>query len=298
VSVGELTRDIFQQLSDALVSAELRVHDDEPDSIHSMRTIVRRIRSLLSSLRPMFEPGSTDELRERLTQLGAVLGKARDLEVSAATAEDALADIPLRFGSAEVRARLIDDVRLEFAIESGQVRTYLHDRAYAVLAEELESFVEAPPLDMSQTTDDPSQFDAAARMDAIVRKQVHRTVKRWKRAREKSEFPLLLEDLHDVRKAAKRLRYTAEALDASGLLETSYAPIGEAAEQIQDRLGSHRDMLLYAEQLVNQAERAHEAGESTFVYGVMHQRLETDASDRLSSVSHAVHALRRAKKAL
>jgi CHAD domain-containing protein len=167
-----------------------------------------------------------------------------------------------------------------------------------VLAEELESFVEAPPLDMSQTTDDPSQFDAAARMDAIVRKQVHRTVKRWKRAREKSEFPLLLDDLHDVRKAAKRLRYTAEALGASGLLETSYALIGEAAEQIQDRLGSHRDMLLYAEQLVVQAERAHEAGESTFVYGVMHQRLETDASDRLSSVSHAIHALRRAAKAL
>lgn len=67
--------------------------------------------------------------------------------------------------------------------------------------------------------------------------------------------------MHDVRKAAKRARYTAEAAGMSGA--------AERAKEVQEVLGRHQDGVVAQGVLLEEAERARRAGEDTFPYGVL-----------------------------
>jgi CHAD domain-containing protein len=70
--------------------------------------------------------------------------------------------------------------------------------------------------------------------------------------------------LHQVRKGAKRLRYTAAAAGAT--------KVADAAKTIQTLLGDHQDSVVSRTHLIEQADTAHAAGEDTFTYGLLHQR--------------------------
>ncbi len=113
-----------------------------------------------------------------------------------------------------------------------QVTHLLGSERYARLMDDLDALVEEVSWD-------------AATPDAAR----ERLRKDWRRLRRRAtaadalspgEDPELA--LHEVRKAAKRARYAAEALaPAFGVLAQQLAAV---AEQVQDALGEHRDTLL------------------------------------------------------
>ena len=72
------------------------------------------------------------------------------------------------------------------------------------------------------------------------------------------------EALHQIRKGAKRLRYTAAAMGES--------KVADCAKDIQTLLGDHQDSYVSRGHLVQQAEAAHAAGEDTFTYGILYQQ--------------------------
>jgi len=77
--------------------------------------------------------------------------------------------------------------------------------------------------------------------------------------------------LHQVRKAAKRLRYTAAAVGA--------VKVADSAKKIQTLLGDHQDSVVSRAHLLQQADAARAAGDDTFTYGVLHQ-CEADLAQR------------------
>ena len=92
--------------------------------------------------------------------------------------------------------------------------------------------------------------------------------------------------MHDVRKAAKRARYTAETL--APLLGDKAVRMQRAAEQVQETLGDHRDTLLTRRVLRLLGDQPRIGGDVGFLLGRLHAEEE-----------HAgVEALRRAADAL
>ncbi len=79
--------------------------------------------------------------------------------------------------------------------------------------------------------------------------------------------------LHEVRKAAKRLRYACEA--AHPVLGSRVSGVEKAAKQIQELLGDHHDTVLTRSWLVQLAEDAKPDG--TFTLGHLHAREEGEA---------------------
>jgi CHAD domain-containing protein len=268
----------------ALAAVRDRLHEyhplamaDEPDALHQMRTSVRRLRSLLAAYGPVLDAGVTTELRRRLGELGHELGTVRDLEVRVQVAEGALAagDEAGRFVSDEDRARvrgiLIDD------------ETTAHDRAHARFVERQRMPRAVARLEeLDRVLGDPPFTELAGRhaedeLARLLDREAGRAAKRARRLPIEPE----LDDLHELRKAARRLRYAAEAVTQPPveLFGDAAIALADAGDEIHDVLGDHRDELLFAEHLRRAAAHAAHAGQpaGTLV------RLAADADARAAA---------------
>ena len=83
--------------------------------------------------------------------------------------------------------------------------------------------------------------------------------------------------LHETRKAAKRLRYAAEA--ARPALGGNARRLAKRAEELQEVLGAHQDDVVTAPVLRRVALSAHQAGESSFPYGILYGPATDSAPD-------------------
>ncbi|MET1043666.1 MAG: CHAD domain-containing protein, partial [Microbacteriaceae bacterium] len=99
----------IRDLVNTLEQTDPAARANEPDAVHRMRTIVRRLRSVLAAYRTLFDRKVTDDLRERLGRIGSALGDARDLEVRALRAEALLDE--LGEPETDARERLVDGAR-------------------------------------------------------------------------------------------------------------------------------------------------------------------------------------------
>jgi CHAD domain-containing protein len=281
-------------LVEALHDAEPRVQRDEPDSVHAMRTIVRRIRSVLASFRQVFDKQVIDDLRGRLEKLGTALGEARDLEVRANRAEHALAALRHEFQDASARTRLVDGSRTEYRHARDRVLAFLKEPDYLQLLDALDDFVDSPSLGPRAAE------EGSTALTRSIEKDAKRALKRAGTSRTADDWSKNLPALHEVRKAARRLRYTSDALTraAPDIFGSDFAGVAEAAERVQDALGDHRDSVLFTDYLRFEESRAHVAGEKTFLYGSLRGRSEADAETALSDLDAALDELRRNAKKL
>lgn len=290
-----------------LIAEDPQVRLNAPDAVHQMRVAIRRLRSGLATFRPLFGPGCTDSLRAELSWLAGVLGSARDAEVMLAKLRAELDKQPAELIVGPVRRRIDRELTQDYRQAHIAVVQALNSRRYLALLDALEGFVSHPTFATSESAVPPDQvvpsgrrnqaeaeFDreAGGRSGKNQRKRARRAadqeLKRaltglvakahkrvLKAARAADTAPsaqarALL--LHEVRKAAKRSRYAAEAVKpVLGKPAKSYA---SKAEAVQEVLGDHRDDAVLRDRLLGLAARAHQATESTFTYGRLHARLE------------------------
>ena len=268
-------------LVNALEHADPAARADEPDAVHRMRTIVRRLRSVFAAYGRVFDRSVTDDLRERLGTLGSALGDARDLEVRALRAESLLDEL----GSSETdaRTRLIDGSRDHYAKAHKRLKKVLSSAEYFRLLDDLDAFVAHAPL-----TD-----DAAKRATKVVKKVLAREIRRVQKRADAVEAAGgdLESQLHAVRKAGRRLRYAAEAAEAANV---GRAPAAAAAagERVQDTLGEHRDCVLFGQHLSTTAGRAEAAGEKTAVYAALAELSSRSGNAALAASTGALADVR------
>jgi CHAD domain-containing protein len=252
--VGDLVRRIQERVPPALA--------DEPDAVHRLRASVRRLRSVLAAFRRYLDKEATAELRDRLKEWGDVLGMARDLEVrtaQAATAADAAG-----LGT-QARSALLEPLRTaRTRAHADVVRWTGSDRGEA-LARLLETWAAEPRL--------------GERASRPAKKAARRTVRRQAERTLGAAGELTgLETTHELRKAARRLRHTCDAITRApvGLLGRRTKRLGSAGHLLQSVLGDHRDALLLAEHV-----RAHAEGSAEYdaVVGVCQERALTALED-------------------
>lgn len=292
----------LRQLVAELERLDPEARDDLPDSVHRMRSTVRRLRSVLAAYRRLFDADRVVSLRDQLRSLGAVLGTARDAEVRAQLADDELSELGHRTGDASHR-RLVEGSLEEYRQAHAAALRMLSSAAYYRLFDALDEFVANPPLS--------AQGEKGQSIKGVAAKVIARELARLRKRAGAAAFAGASgttadfearggSALHSARKAARRLRFAADAVSAGGtaVLGKKYRHISREAERVQDALGDHRDSALFVEHLLTTSDSAHEAGENTFVYGAMSVRAQHRGAASLNESPKALKRLDRRAESL
>ncbi len=249
------------------------VRADTDDAVHQMRVTIRRIRSLLQACEADFSLTDDATILSELRELASVLGGARDAEVLAERYRDALDALPPELVRGPVTERLVDGALRAYRSGLSRSLAVMRSPRYFRLLDALDTVVLAPP---------PSSEDRYPQSDIS---SGYRRLRKRVKAAEAAEGHDRDAALHQVRKAAKRLRYVAAANGES--------TVAGRAKAIQELLGEHQDSVVSRDHLLREAAAAHAAGQDTFTYGVLFAR-EADLGRRCrEQLGSALKALRR-----
>jgi CHAD domain-containing protein len=254
---------------EALQQADLMLRTDQPDAVHKLRVAARRLRSIFAAFRPVLDRERTEPLRSELKWLGTQLSDARDGEVALEHLREVVAAQPEELVLGPVAARLQQAVIRETQEGTERAVATLDDQRYLALLDALYALLADPPL------------AAAARDDArtVLRGAIRRTGRRFRSRVELARATPPGEErthaVHEARKAAKRVRYTAEV--AEPVLGARAANLVSRMEQVQEVLGGSQDTVVTREFCRRLGLAAFAAGENAWTWGRLHALEEARA---------------------
>ena len=246
---------------DQLVAHDPRVRADEEDAVHQMRVATRRLRSVLRAFDGVVAGPKVDRLDAELKELAAILGVVRDAEVTADRYRDLLVD---EDASDVVHDRLVGEQMRRRARGQRSAVAALNSARYLSLLDALDELLARPP----------AGEDAETSAKKALRDAVRDSAKKVRKAQSKAErmetdSPDWVEQMHTVRKRAKRLRYVAESGAALGTKK--YTAAASAAKKIQSALGDSNDANLSRE-LIAEVARSVADPADAFVLGRLDAR--------------------------
>lgn len=218
--------------------------DLDPEFLHELRVAVRRTRSVLAEGKKVLPADVRTSMREGFGQLQATTGRTRDLDVYVLGWDELVASL--------------DGVDRE-AI--GPLRDVLEEdrlAAHAAMAEVLTSPATRALLDDWRAwLDGPlPEGDGRRRLGPHVAARIHRAqdvLLTQGRAISPDSPP---EDLHDLRKDAKKLRYLLECFGSLFPSKARKAFVGRM-KALQDDLGAYQDLEVQVTELRELAHRLH-----------------------------------------
>ena len=247
-------------LVETLQRHDVAIRRGDPEGVHRARIACRRMRTALATFRPLVEREVTDPLREELKWLGRELAPARDAHVARDHLLQRLDEQPRAALEGPVRRRVRRELDADARDGLRAARAVLESERYLALVDRLVQLASAPPWTAT------ARRKARKRLPRRVRKDVARLLDRLAAA-ETATGDGRDEAWHSARKAAKRLRYTAEALEpAAG---KPARRLRKAAKRVTSALGARQDTVVAREQLLRLAALAREHGESDFTYGLL-----------------------------
>jgi CHAD domain-containing protein len=254
-TAGEVVLAYLHEQRAALQNQDPRVRRNEHDAVHQMRVATRRMRSALQAFGKIVDRDSTRELTDELKWLAGELGTARDLEVLRARFEDGLRSLPPEVVLGDVAARLTRHFApLEAKAHKDSVAA-LNGQRYFTLLNAIDTLLAAPPMTK------PASGKAKDVLPKLVEKARHRLDLRVEAALGARDND---EPLHEARKAAKRLRYSAEVTEPA--LGKHAKTLRKRAKDVQTLLGEHQDSVV-ARPVLLELGRGDENG---FTFGLLY----------------------------
>jgi CHAD domain-containing protein len=262
-AAGDVIQSYLIEQTELLISADLRVRLDEADSIHDMRVASRRIRSTLGTFRRLLDADRARDLEDRLRDLGAQLGEARDSEVLLERLLCALDDQPPTFVLGPVRRRVQEDLRGKYLQSRAAALAFMSTAVYAALLDDLIALVNNGFISGSG-----AGKPAGRVLPKLVRRRRRKLKRRVRTAQRGLEGGERDHALHEARKAAKQARYAAEAVTPA--LGGSAARFASWTKHIQEILGEHQDSVVAAAVLRRMAIASQGTpDESAFTFGLL-----------------------------
>ena len=226
---SRLASDMFRDSASTLITeaserAQVLSHDSDAESIHQLRVAVRRLRSIWWAYRPLLPEPERTRQEESLKLITTVAGKARDWDI--------LVDL---FVSRKERKRapeFMDELiaRRKHALQSSCAELQSID-----VSATLRSIYDGAMFAIDKTF--PQSVSRFARLGAAsAERTLRKRMKRADRAK-KTDYNAY----HDVRKAAKRLRYALEFFDAES--KSKHDGVLKALKDIQQRYGALNDVV-------------------------------------------------------
>jgi CHAD domain-containing protein len=280
---GRVIRDYLRSGTEALLSLDPLVRRNEPDAVHKMRVMTRRLRSVLQAFGP--PAGLTaDPVAGELKWLGGVLGRARDAEALGEHLRANLDRLPVEQVIGPVRAQVEGHFASAGAAARLAVSAALDSRRYFTLLDDLERLAASP---VPGAASEP----ASVALPPAVARTYRRTRRRVRRAQGAPPGPRAEVAWHGTRKAAKRARYAAEAV--SPVFGRDARRFARQMKKVQSTLGEHQDTVAARQEVRQLGMSAHLSGENAFSYGVLY---ELDACDGAKLRERAIRAWHHASR--
>ena len=300
---------------DKLVEWDPKVRADEWDSVHQMRVATRELRSLMETFEGILAGEELEHLESELKELAALLGTARDAEVVEERFIALLDSDTTGMVDGTAGEHIRGDMRREYERAHRRIVRTLDSARYLQLLDDIDALLANPPLAPEITGDFPEDMDSGDSDEGPteaqhetrsseevlyehLKKGYKKLIKRHKLAQEHyPDTSLPLHDreeyVHDVRKAAKKLRYSANAAKESGLKAEKLA---KACKKLQEILGDYQDAVTSRDRIENLAVGARRRGEDTFAYGLLYQREVSRGDESLKGYPKAVADVKKAFK--
>lgn len=228
--IGALVTDRIGEQVAEIRRYEPQVRAQHPEGIHQLRVALRRLRTALTAYRQFLDRSISDPLGLELKWLGAMMSPARDVQVQAERLS--------RVGAETTAGQRIQS-EVDALLHERYVAAYdlaisaLNSARYDALLVRLDDVAASPPLNKS----------AEAAVGTVLPQRIadlwERVAQRVEAARITTDEMVRAEELHEVRKWVKRLRYAAEPLARLG--DTDAATAVRRAKSLQDTLGEHQD---------------------------------------------------------
>ncbi len=240
---GRVLRDLADTID---ANLEGTVAATDPEFLHELRVAVRRTRSVLAQSQGVLPADVRDRFRESFSWLGSVTGRARDLDVYVLGWDDLVAPI------AGEDHLALDKVRSEL-----QARRLAAHRA---LANALRSETCHDLLtSWRQWLETPDGAPSGRALGPLVAQRTERAQERLLAHGRAITAASPAEDLHDLRKDAKKLRYLLECFGSLHATKARKAFVSQLKE-LQDNLGEHQDAEVHLEHLRELARDLHDRG--------------------------------------
>ncbi|MBK9157812.1 MAG: CYTH and CHAD domain-containing protein [Micropruina sp.] len=277
-ATGDVVRAYVAHQIGALQALEPAVADDAPDAVHKARVATRRLRSAVRTY-----PGLTrgqGRFAEDLRWYASALGLARDAEVQGDRIRRELDAVdPTVPGLSEARARIAVTMTSRHTHALAALADVQSSERYADLRGELEAW-----LSMWRVRDVallPVVEVAPAALHKVVARVRGLLVAAEARPHEPARW-------HEVRKAAKSVRYAHEGLVP--VFGTSAEVGAELWEQVTETLGDLQDAIVLLVTITAVRAEARSAGEPESPYLALKVRALAAASEALAAARPALLA--------
>jgi CHAD domain-containing protein len=216
----------------------------DPEGVHSMRVASRRLRSALRDFMPYLRKRGLPHVLKQLRKIARALGEVRDLDVAIPALEDLQKQIPAKFLPALKQST---DTRNE-------VRERAREGLTAILqTNHLQQFESEFIAAVNQATaprEGKPQISFSEMSSAIIQDRL----KELERLSDGLFRPFDVEPLHEMRIAAKRLRYAIELFEQCW--KGSIGLHAKRAARLQTALGDVHDCDVWIESFGKQINEA------------------------------------------
>lgn len=247
--------------------------DLDTEFLHDLRVAIRRSRSVLREMKRAFPDEQRRAQADVLRWIQAITGATRDLDVQLLEWDDLVAPLAAerRADLAPVQALLVEHRAAAFA----ELTATLKGDEYAGRWADWRAF-----LTDDMGPDDDARPDAPRPIRTVAARRVARVYRRMVKMGGAIDEASPAQDLHDLRKRGKELRYLLE-LFGDVLNRGAVRPMVTALKGLQDVLGHHQDCEVQAAQLRALApELARTGGDSApaalLALGALVDRLEAE----------------------
>ena len=221
------------------------VDDVDPEFLHDLRVAVRRARSVLSHGKGVLPPDARDHLGADFRKVQALTGPVRDLDVY--LMEWGTYIEPLQDHAGEL-VPVLEHIRRERSSEFANMAERLRSTEFDVLMAQWRSWLER--LDTRADVPDAGLRPLGSVVGKRLSKAQDRLVTRGRSIGPASPG----EELHELRKDAKRLRYLLECF--GDVFPTKpRKQFVQALKALQDNLGQHQDAEVHSVFLATMAVR-------------------------------------------
>lgn len=245
-SAATAMRHVFRILLDAMLDNEAGVRDDlDSEFLHDYRIAIRRTRSALGQVKSVFPADIVDRFRAEFAWLGQVTGPTRDLDVYLLQFDNFRTAIPpeLRYALDPLHTLLINHQHSEhkalvMALDSPRYAALIRDWANAL---------------SPQTPVDERAEYALSPIGIVATRRIRRTVRQTFREARRVDRRSSADQLHELRKSSKKLRYVMELFQSLYPDKLLRQPLAET-RRLQDVLGRYQDLQVQRSALAGFAE--------------------------------------------
>lgn len=263
-TLGAVVLAYLAEQARAIRAGDPAVRREVPDAVHRMRVATRRMRSALQAYGAVVDRDATGDLVAELKWLATVLGVARDLEVLEARILAAVAALPDELVLGPVAAQVARYFTGRRVLAQDEVLAALDGERYLALLTAIDRLLDTPPLTPV------AGKRARPRLGAFLDRSYQRVDTHLRAAERRGPGAERDVQLHDARKAAKRLRYAAEA--AAPVLGEAAGALITQVKQVQELLGERQDAIVALPVLRELGAAAALEGGNGFTFGVLHQQ--------------------------